>query len=64
MRGQVDREHVATVVREVPRLQRPHAMIVARAVHEHERRLRRDEGARPGIRVHLVAVDEQAHYDA
>ena len=33
--GQVDGEHVAAVMREITRLQRPHAVIVRRAVHEH-----------------------------
>jgi hypothetical protein len=61
MAGKTDREHVAPVMREVARLQRPDAVVVRRAVHEDDRRQRGIEGARPRIRVHRMARDRNAH---
>ena len=49
--GRSTREHVEAVMREVARLQRPHAVIVGGAVHEHDGGLRGIERARARVRV-------------
>lgn len=57
----VDRKHVVAMMREVSRLQRPHAVIVRRAVDEEQRRLPGDGGLRPCVRIGFHAVDAQPH---
>jgi nucleoside-diphosphate-sugar epimerase len=49
------------VVREVARLQDPHAVVVLRAVHEHDRGALRIEGLAAGVGVGRAAVDFQHH---
>ena len=49
--GEIDREHVATMVREISRLQCPHAVVMRGAVHEHDRRQRGIETPRAGVSV-------------
>ena len=57
----IDREHVAAVMREVARLQRPHAVIVARAVDEDDARPCRVEGATAGVGVDRPPLDVELH---
>ena len=51
---QIDGEHVAAVMREIARLQRPDAVVVRRAVDEHDRRQRGVERPRARVGVDVV----------
>jgi hypothetical protein len=61
MTRQIERKHVATVVREIPRLQRPHPVIVSGAVREHDRRQRGIETPRAGVGVDVRRSDSYPH---
>src|SRR2546421_1497892 len=60
--GRVAREHIPAVMREVPRLQCPHAVIVACAVDEADARLRRIDVTPAGVGVNRASVDVDLHY--
>ncbi len=59
--GQVDGQRVVAVVREIARLQRPHAVIVRSAVDENHGRPRRIEGTRGGVRVGRATANLDDH---
>src|SRR6202030_2829444 len=58
----VDRQRIPAVMREVSRLQCPHAVIVARAVDEDDARVRRVDVAPAGVGVDRASVDVDLHY--
>jgi hypothetical protein len=59
--GQVHRQHAVAVVREPARQQRPHAVVVQRAVDEDDAGQGRVEGLAAGVGVGLAAVDDELH---
>ena len=59
--GQVNRQHVPAVVRQVTGLQNPHAVVVQHAVNEDRSGLRRVEGLAAGVGEELVLGQLNKH---
>ena len=62
--GQVDRQHAEAVMREVARLQRPHAMVVLGAVDEHGGRQAGVERLAAGVGVGRLVLNLEDHADS
>ena len=61
MTGQIDCQHVETVVRKVAGLQNPDAVVVQHTVDEDDGRLRHIEGFTAGVAVGGVAEYGEVH---
>jgi hypothetical protein len=61
MPGEIEGQHRPPVMREIPRLQRPHGVVHAGAVNEKHGRLLRIEGPAAGGGEDRLAVDAESH---